>query len=161
MYDTWDIVLTLWPYIAFVATLLLGYAVGKLLEKRHYRLINEREAKVRSLPVSGLEEGPEQDTEIRKAELVMGSAVISVDYFKRILSGLQNIVGGRVTAYETLVDRARREAVLRMIESAVNADGIQNVRIETSPIGQADRRRKKAVACLEALAYGTAVWYVK
>ncbi|MCI5128213.1 MAG: hypothetical protein D3907_06860, partial [Candidatus Electrothrix sp. AUS3] len=33
-------------------------------------------------------------------------------YFKRIVAGLRNIFGGNVQSYETLVDRARREAVI-------------------------------------------------
>ena len=43
--------------------------------------------------------------------LVAGSVVISEDYFKRIVSSLQSLFGGRLRSYESLVDRARREAV--------------------------------------------------
>ena len=44
--------------------------------------------------------------------------------------------GGRVSAYETLVDRARREAILRMKEEAKGADIILNMRLETSSISK-------------------------
>ena len=40
--------------------------------------------------------------------------MVSVDYFKRFLAGLRMIFGGRVSSYESLLDRARREALLRM-----------------------------------------------
>ena len=87
--------------------------------------------------------------------MVYGSAVISIDYFKRILAALRNIFGGTITAYETLLDRARREAVLRMKEMAGDATMIVNVRIETATIGR--KAHKRSVGCLEAIAYGTAI----
>jgi uncharacterized protein YbjQ (UPF0145 family) len=93
--------------------------------------------------------------QIRSARLVYGSAVISVDYFKRILAGLRNIFGGKVKSYESLLDRARREALLRMKEMAGDATVIVNVRIETAAIGKQSRR--KNIGCLEAMAYGTAI----
>ena len=89
------------------------------------------------------------------AELVLGSVVISVDYFKRILAALRNIFGGPVQSYETLVDRARREAVLRMKESCINADQIINLRIETSSISKGGRN---TIGSVEVLAYGTAIY---
>ena len=87
---------------------------------------------------------------------MMGNAVISIDYFKRMLAGFINLLGGQVRSYETLVDRARREAILRMKQNADGADIILNVRVETSAIGESTG--KKAVSSVEAIAYGTAVW---
>jgi uncharacterized protein YbjQ (UPF0145 family) len=79
-----------------------------------------------------------------------------VDYFKRILAAMRNVIGGTVRSYETLIDRARREAILRMKESApVGTSIIINVRVETSTIG--NNTRNKSVGCVEALAYGTAL----
>ena len=90
------------------------------------------------------------------AEMVYGSAVISVDYFKRILAALRNVFGGTIRSYETLLDRARREAILRMKEAApAGTKIIINVRVETSTIGK--NTQKKSVGCVEALAYGTAL----
>jgi uncharacterized protein YbjQ (UPF0145 family) len=60
-------------------------------------------------------------------------------------------------SYETLIDRARREAILRMKEQARSADAIVNFRIETSSISKGGRRRGKTVGTVEALAYGTAI----
>ena len=97
----------------------------------------------------------EEET-VQRSELVQGSAVISVDYFKRILAALRNIFGGTIRSYETLVDRARREAILRLKESApAGTMIIINVRIETSTIGK--NTHEKSVSCVEALAYGTAL----
>ncbi|MGQ0547496.1 MAG: YbjQ family protein, partial [Betaproteobacteria bacterium] len=48
------------------------------------------------------------------SRLVAGSVVIADDYFKSLLAGLYSFFGGPVRSYESLLDRARREAVLRM-----------------------------------------------
>ena len=55
------------------------------------------------------------------------------------------------------MDRARREAILRMKEQAEKAHVILNVRIETSTIGKSANRRK-TIGSIEAIAYGTAVF---
>ena len=66
------------------------------------------------------------------------------------------IVGGRVTSYENLIDRARREAVLRMKEKAktLGANYVFNVKMETSSISKGKR---ESIGSVEVLAYGTAV----
>jgi uncharacterized protein YbjQ (UPF0145 family) len=100
----------------------------------------------------------EKDAEIKSVEMVQGSAVISVDYFKRILAVLINFFGGEVKSYESLLDRARREATLRMKEKALNADIILNTRIETSTIGR-NANRRNSIGSIEAIAYGTSIIY--
>jgi len=87
--------------------------------------------------------------------LVHGHVVVSVDYFKQILAGLRNVFGGTVQSYETLLDRARREAVLRMKECCPTADQILNLRIETSSISKGDSGDR--IGSIEVLAYGTAI----
>lgn len=134
----------------------LGYFFGRMAEKRHYTLIQDRERDFLSLitvsskfPISA----PEQ---ISNSKLVSGSVVISVDYFKRMLAALRNIFGGSVQSYETLLDRARREAVLRMKESCPGAAEIINLRIETSSISKG---QKNSIGSVEILAYGTAIYH--
>ena len=63
-----------------------------------------------------------------------------------------------MTSYESLVDRARREATLRMKEAAGDAHIILNTRIETSAIGHSANQRS-TVGSIEAIAYGTAITY--
>ena len=146
--------------IFFIILVGVGYTVGTIAEKRHYQSIEKRESKFLKLPVVTLKDAFDKDSPILRARLVQGSAVISIDYFKRILAGLRNIVGGEVKSYETLVDRARREATLRMKEMAWDADIILNLRIETSAIGNSANNRK-AIGSIEAIAYGTAITYKK
>ena len=138
----------------------LGYVVGSILEKKHYRSIISREAQLLHIPTVSVKNIIEDGVDIIDARMVQGSVVISIDHFKRILASLRNIFGGRVTAYESLIDRARREAILRMKEKSPNADIILNTRIETSIIGRSANSRK-SIGSIEAMAYGTAISYRK
>jgi uncharacterized protein YbjQ (UPF0145 family) len=91
-----------------------------------------------------------------RTAMVTGNVVISVDYFKTVVAGLRNLVGGNINAYESLLDRARREAVLRMQEQAVlrGAEAVINLKFETARIaGNAG----KGIGSVEVLAYGTAL----
>ena len=141
--------------IIFLSLLALGYGAGTWAEKRHYRSIATREQVTMNLPAVTLKSVGIPEHKIQSARLVSGSAVISVDYFKRILASLRNIFGGNLKSYESLLDRARREALLRMKEMAGDATVIVNVRIETAAIGKQSGR--KNIGCLEAVAYGTAL----
>jgi len=143
--------------VLFGLLIILGYISGSIVEKRHYSSIRKREQEMVNLPVVTIRR-PYPDTDIRESGLVMGSAVISIDYFKRFLAILRNLFGGRVRSYESLVDRARREAILRMKDMAGErrADLIINFRLETSTIGRS-ANKKGQVGSVEALAYGTAI----
>lgn len=141
--------------IVFVALLATGFTFGTLLERRHYRSIRERERQYQGLTIIPLRTPP-PGFENHDSMLVHGSVVVSVDYFKVVLAKLRQLIGGRVGAYETLLDRARREAILRMQEDARarGAEAICNLRFETARIsGKANR----SLGSIEALAYGTAL----
>lgn len=139
-----------------VGLVLLGLVVGTILENKHYVSIRLREKSSRNLPVITIG-SYDNSRDILKSYLVSGSVVISVDYFKRFLAALRNIFGGRVRAYESLVDRARREAILRMKAKSPAADMIINLRIETSSISKQRNGQQKSVGCVEVIAYGTAI----
>jgi uncharacterized protein YbjQ (UPF0145 family) len=142
-----------WP----ILLLMSAYFIGTLIEKNHFRNIRRREAEYQSMPVVTFDTMPE-DWDAGESTLVTGSIVVSLDYFKRVIAGLRGIVGGRVKTYEPLLDRARREAVLRMIEDAraQGFNGIFNVRLETSRLANS-RGDGEGTAGVEMLAYGTAV----
>lgn len=146
--------LTMSNIVLFCILLLLGLVIGKYAEKRHLKSIIKREHELNALPAvasryppSGDNAGPHQQL------LVTGSVVIASDYFKTFLASLINIFGGRVTPFETLLDRGRREALLRMKASAraVNAEYVFNVKYQTATIQQ------KGNGAIEVLVYGTAL----
>lgn len=135
--------------------LFLGYIFGRHAEKSHFKSIIAREEQHQGLVAVSVK-SPTQDDSSKPGMLVTGSVVISVDYFKRFLAALRTIFGGRVTSYETLLDRARREAILRMKEEAkkLNAERIYNIKLETSSISKSASGN---IGAVEVLAYGTAV----
>tara|TARA_B100000315_G_scaffold259884_1_gene317851 strand:- start:3647 stop:4147 length:501 start_codon:yes stop_codon:yes gene_type:complete len=142
--------------IFFIVFLGGSYAIGTMIEKKHYHSLAQRDLKMILLPAVTAKDVIKEGVKIEKSELVYASAVISIDYFKRLSAALRNIFGGEIRAYESVLDRSRKEAILRMKEKVPTADIIINMRIETSTIG---RSRKKNTACAEVLAYGTAITY--
>ncbi|MDF1563811.1 MAG: heavy metal-binding domain-containing protein [Deltaproteobacteria bacterium] len=143
---------------SFVALLLIGWLVGSAQERRHLRELNVGEVRLRHLPAITLKRLPASFGEATGGELLSGSVVISIDYFKRIVAGLIGIVGGRIDAYESLMQRARREAILRLKQEAQAAgyDAVINVRLETSRLASS-RSDGKGTAGIEVLAFGTGV----
>lgn len=142
--------------VLWLLLVVIGYVFGRRAESRHYKSINARERTLLALPAVNAREPVAAPGPVARAELVYGSVVISVDFFKRVAAGLRAIVGGRVQSYETLVDRARREAVLRMKESCPGAHQIINLRLETATISG---NTKGAVGSVEVIAYGTAIYF--
>jgi len=143
--------------IVFLILVGLGYSAGTWAERKHYRSIETRERELSSMSVVTAE-GSFPPGKVRDSALVSGNVVISIDYFKRLLAIFRNIFGGRVRSYESLVDRARREAILRMKEAArkEGASMVINLRLETSTIGR-NANRKRQIGSVEAIAYGTAI----
>ena len=140
--------------ILFVLLTTIGYISGTILEKSHLKSLQEREEALVNLPTIMLKRPP-NDAQIKESKLVNGSVVISIDYFKKVVASLANLFGGNISTYETLVDRARREAILRMKDDAPDASEIINIRIETSSISKNANRN---IGAVEVLAYGTAIW---
>lgn len=132
----------------FFILLILGYMFGRWAEKKHYQSIFQREEKWQNIAAIASRFPPED--KLYRQELVIGVVVISDDYFKRFVAGFRNVFGGSVTGYETLLDRARREAVLRMKQEALKKQAryIFNIKYETS---------FHSVGSVEMLAYGTAL----
>tara|TARA_Y100000588_G_C13878057_1_gene763208 strand:- start:16 stop:483 length:468 start_codon:yes stop_codon:yes gene_type:complete len=140
----------------FLTLLLLGYVVGQTIEKHHYRSIIDREARYKTLPEVATKILPSQQFVQHRGTLVTGNVVISVDFFKKFVAGLRSLVGGQMASYETLIDRARREAILRMKQEAakLTAEIIFNVKLETSSIYKG---RGNSIGSVEVIAYGTAL----
>jgi uncharacterized protein YbjQ (UPF0145 family) len=141
--------------IIFVVLLGLGYGIGRHQEASHYRSILSREKQLQPLLIVQSRYPPQLDPPPR-SQLVTGSVVISVDFFKVFVAGLRSLIGGRLTSYESLLDRARREAVLRMKEEAhaLGANMVVNVKFESVSLY---KEQHNAVQSVEAMAYGTAL----
>ena len=137
--------------------LIVGYGTGKFLEKAHYSKIRHKEKKLQSIPIITSRWQDTVGTD-ETGHLFDGSVVISSDYFKSFVSHLRLFLGGRMREFEPLLDRARREAILRMKEKASfwGAERIVNLRIECSSIhGRSGNQQYLPI--VEVLAYGTGI----
>jgi uncharacterized protein YbjQ (UPF0145 family) len=151
--------------VMFLIFITVGFTAGTFTEKRHYASIKQREKdliQMAAIP-AGIEmlHPDEPDVAISQTQMVYGSVVLSEDYFKGFLAQVKSWVGGNLTSYESLMDRARREAVLRMKEKAPWADAIINVHFESTSIGKEGGADNKGVKSLEMMAYGTAIRYAR
>jgi uncharacterized protein YbjQ (UPF0145 family) len=138
--------------------MLLGaWISGGILERRHLRNLLLLESGSRGVLAVTVEDLP-PDWRVESCELVMGNVVISQDYFKRVAASIKGIFGGNIRVFEPLLQRARREALVRMkgVAHARGYDTIINVRIETSRLANS-RRDGKGTAGVEILAFGTAI----
>lgn len=138
------------PFLFFV----IAGVAGTIIERRHYRSIREREAATAGLPVVTLRT-LDGSRAVADARLVTASVVISHDNFKRFLAQVRKIFGGSLRSYESLLDRARREAVLRLKAECPDAHLVMNLRLDTANISSV--QGKKGLGALEVVAYGTAV----
>ena len=141
--------------------LLVAWISGGILERRHLKNLLLLERGSRGMLAVTIEDLP-PDWHIESCELVMGSVVISQDYFKRFAASIKGILGGNIRALEPLLERARREALIRMkgVAHAHGYDTIINVRIETAALARG-RSDGKGTAGVEILAFGTAISYSK
>lgn len=145
--------------IAVVLVLIgLGYGVGHYREKRHFRRLAEMERELSSIGVSNLKRPP-AGLALECCGLVTGQVVVATDYFKIIAASLRNLFGGEVGSLRTLVERARREAIVRALSDARErgADMVINLRCETSTVGGSSGKRQQNAGGVAVLAYGTAL----
>ena len=84
--------------------------------------------------------------------MVSSNVVISNDYFKYVIANIQNFFGGRLSSYETVVERARREAIVRLKLEAekIGSSQIMGLRLSTTELGMQG-------GMVEVFAYGTAL----
>ena len=136
----------------FLTLLTVGYFAGSVIEKRHYASIRKREQEYRDV-LAFMVRFPFDRTTPQRAFLVYGTVVVSADYFKTFVAGLRNLFGGRFRSYETLMERARREALLRLKAAArrKGAKMVVCVRFETTTIASG------WAPAMEVFAYGTAL----
>lgn len=139
-------------YAPFILLFVAGWFFGSRHERQHLAQLRTSEQNLGHIIVSSERFYRPKLATGSEGELVLGSVVIAQDYFKMIIARVLSLFGKNLTTYETLLDRARREAVVRMRTEA-HAKGythIYGVRLEVTNINQLG-------SMVEAIAYGTAV----
>jgi len=145
------------PYLVTPVMVFGAWLIGSRLEKRHLGQLALLESGSRNVLAITVEDLP-RGWDVESCDLVMGNVVISQDYFKRVIGHLKGLVGGNIGVFEPLLERARREALLRMKAAAHKRgfDTVINVRMETSRLASS-RGDGKGTAGVEILAFGTAL----
>ena len=146
--------------ILFLILLFIAATSGTIIEKLHYKKIKSREIKYFKYPIVSFGKNVESSRKIEKAELVSGSVVLAADGFKSFVFSLKNMFGGRIVPYESVLDRARREAMLRMKEKSLGADIIVNLKIETANLSPACTSKNETPK-VAVIVYGTAITYAR
>ncbi len=132
----------------FVILFAVGWGFGRHAERKH---LKELEAQEKRLAYIRLDSSRFKTSE-HLGQLVSSNVVISHDYFKYVIANIQNFFGGRLTSYESVVERARREAVVRLKLEAekLGAAQIMGLRLSTTELGMQG-------GMVEVFAYGTAI----
>src|SRR5688572_10059658 len=143
--------------VVFLVLLAIGVFAGRANERKHYRELAEAEDDLRDIVVNNGRVASDVG-EFSRGTLVVGSVVIAEDFFKRVAAGLKSIVGGNIRSYETLLERGRREAIVRMKQEArrLGATHVVNVRLETASLSE-DFSGRRPMFSAEFIAYGTAL----
>ncbi|WP_180005766.1 YbjQ family protein [Acinetobacter sp. YH12237] len=134
--------------IVFAVLFAVGFGFGRHNERKHFKYLAEQEQRLSYIRV----DNSRFQTSTQTGQLVHSNVVISHDYFKFVIANIQNFFGGRLTSYESIVERARREAIVRLKLEAekMGANHIMGLRLSTTELGMQG-------GMVEVFAYGTAV----
>ncbi|ENU93735.1 hypothetical protein F971_00631 [Acinetobacter vivianii] len=134
--------------VLFLILFAVGWGFGRHIEQKHLRELDEKERQFAHIRI---------DTNRfvqtnAPGHMISSNVVISHDYFKYVLASIRNFFGGRLVSYESVVERARREAVIRLKQEAhaIGAKQIMGVRLSTTELGMQG-------GMVEVFAYGTAI----
>lgn len=133
--------------LVWLVLVAIGWYFGTRAERGHLKSLIIDEQKYQHIQVSS--ERFYEPKGVNESILVVGSVVIAQDKFKQAVAAILSLFGKNLTVYETLLDRARREAVLRAKRQANDAGchALYGLRFEMTEVEGG----------VEVLAYGVAV----
>lgn len=128
----------------------IGFFIGGAKERRHLRNLAQREAAMRQLVRLNNCKRVTDPENAQQSMALIGQVVIATDYYKTFTTRVRKFIGGEMKAMQILMERARREAIMRLLEQAhqAGATEVWNVRLNTCSI---------SAMSVEVIAYGTAV----
>ena len=133
--------------LIWLVLIAIGWYFGARAERGHLKSLMADEQKYQHIQVSS--ERFYEPKGVNESILVVGSVVIAQDKFKQAVAAILSLFGKNLTVYETLLDRARREVVLRAKRQANDAGchALYGLRFEMTEVQGG----------VEILAYGVAV----
>ena len=134
--------------VIFAILFSVGFGFGRYNERKHLQYLDEQEQRLAYIRVNN----SRFNESTFPGHMISSNVVISHDYFKYAIANVQNMLGGRLTSYESVVERARREAIVRLKLEAekMGADQIMVIRLSTTELGMQG-------GMVEVFAYGTAI----
>jgi len=134
--------------VIFAILFSVGFGFGRYNERKHLQYLDEQEQRLAYIRVNN----SRFIESTLPGHMISSNVVISHDYFKYAIANVQNMLGGRLTSYESVVERARREAIVRLKLEAekMGADQIMGIRLSTTELGMQG-------GMVEVFAYGTAI----
>jgi uncharacterized protein YbjQ (UPF0145 family) len=149
--------------VVTLGLLALGFTAGTMAELRHFRQLDDREQATNDIIRTNSKNFlVPTNTSNLPPTLLCAETVIASDYFKNFLAAFRKFFGGEMRSYNSLMERARREALTRLIEQAKarGYNAICNVRLEPADIGGSLSNNKgAAMVCIlgSATAYMSGV----
>ena len=140
------------PYVWPILLLIIGWGIGRVKIRNHRAILNKQDEAFKAIRLHNVKYTPSHTArDASEAVLITGSLVLSIDVFRRFIAGFIQLAGGEVNNYTDLLDRGRRDALLRLKAQAqdLGAQDIYNIKIQSASIGMGKG--------IEILAYGTAV----
>jgi len=130
---------------------LVGWLLATWFERHHLKSMSAREVPLQNIGINTFKHSP--PCEPKASTLLIGSVVIAHDYFRTLIIFFRKLIGGNIRPYERLVQRGRREALIRLKEEADlrGVDKVINVRFTTTAISG------RFLHAVETVAYGTGV----
>lgn len=140
----------------FLGLLALGLVAGRLTSRRHLQKLEVREARLSEMRTSDIKTRPDADPDRPGMTMVNAEVVIGSDYFITFLLKLRQILGGNIASYQSLMERAKREARIQLLEQAHEQgyNAVCNIRLQTADVGGGNYSSRLPLAPI--LAYGTA-----
>ncbi|MDF3128018.1 heavy metal-binding domain-containing protein [Kiritimatiellaeota bacterium B1221] len=149
--------LEIWAaYIFPLLILAVAFFSGNMIASRHEKSLSARQLILAHIRTTDLNRFFEPDHRIQ-AQLFTAEITLGIDHFRGFLGSLKNIFGGQIRSYQKTLDRARREALMQVIEQSHSAgyNAVANLRLEFVDIsGKANMAKRANMVTI--IAYGTA-----
>ena len=145
----WDMLLS--NGLQVIGIGLAGWLLASWFERRHLRSLSAREAPLQHIRINTSKHLPACEPEA--CTLLIGSVVVAHDYFRTLIIVIRRFIGGNISPYERLVQRGRREALIRLKEEADlrGIDKVINIRFGTTAVSG------RFLHAIEMVAYGTGI----
>lgn len=135
--------------------LAVAFFAGNVISSRHDKQLRERQQQVGHIRTTDLNRFYKPDSGIQ-AQMFTAEVTLGIDHFRGFLGSLKCIFGGQIRSYQKTLDRARREALMQVVEqaAATGYNAVANLRLEFVDIsGKANMVKRASMVTI--IAYGT------